>query len=490
MIRLFFLLSLLALISQEKAIGQEILFSKPQKIPSKISEYDILDKTKDGLMVYKWGEKTHLIELFDPNSLALKWSKEIVLPSKKSKVIEVISYPEALVIFYTQRIKNISYLYARKTDLNLAPLQEDILLDTLVKRISDFPPKYIIKIAKNKKYLAVLRQNYDFTGLSSVNYTLLDKQLSKVNTAVSQVAQDSRIQNTLLDNKGNMLIAYVNKQQGLFNNTSLLNEINIWMSIKETGATRDLRLDNFEHLLSDVHLELDNLNHKILLTGFFNKKQTNMASGYCYLAFDWQTEKLGNLMYQEFSRDFIPRLLNNRATKNKATIANLEIKETISRKDGGVLLVGESAYTTQQSILRSAFDTYSTQQVNQITTYYHENILVLSINPDGTLFWGNVLQKKQYSEADDGYFSSFGIMLEKKQLNFVFNEDISRKTNVSTYELQSDGQYTIKYLCNVKDYKVMVAPKYAKQLSYNEMIIPAFNSKDDFLLLKITFKDK
>ena len=171
--------------------------------------------------------------------------------------------------------------------------------------------------------------------------------------------------------------------------------------------------------------------------------------------------------------------------KSKDYIYNLKMREVILRQDGGALFVGETYYTSSKTVPRSSFDTFNVRQAG--LNYHYNDLVVLSINPDGSLLWDEVLKKRQYSEEDKGYYSSFGMVNSGNALNFIFNEEISNNTNVNNYKMDSTGEHTIESMMNVYDYNVMIAPRYYKQTSPTEIVMPAFNKKNEFLLLKIGF---
>ena len=73
------------------ANAQKITFSTPQKT-TKITDYELLGLTKAGILVRKWGDRLSLVEAFDPNNLSQKWTKELPIDPKKSKIIKAVAY--------------------------------------------------------------------------------------------------------------------------------------------------------------------------------------------------------------------------------------------------------------------------------------------------------------------------------------------------------------------------------------------------------------
>ena len=112
--------------------------------------------------------------------------------------------------------------------------------------------------------------------------------------------------------------------------------------------------------------------------------------------------------------------------------------------------------------------------------------MALSVLPDGSLDWGKVLKKKQISEDDDGFFSSYCLSITPEKLNFIYNEEIYHKTNVSQYVMDKKGQFSRQYLFNAGDKNVLLVPRLGKQISSNEVLIPSY--KRNYLsFVKVTY---
>lgn len=121
-----------------------------------------------------------------------------------------------------------------------------------------------------------------------------------------------------------------------------------------------------------------------------------------------------------------------------------------------------------------------------VNVYYFNDILVLSTLPDGSLDWHNVLRKKQVSEDDEGFFSSYGVLTMDGKLRFVYNEEIFYKTNINEYIVDAKGVAERSYLFNAGSKDIMLAPGIGKQISGRELLIPSFRNRS-IKFVKITF---
>lgn len=471
------------------SFAQKVVFSPPQRLPSKITEYEIVGKTKQGLAVHKSGVKYNELEMYDLNTMKLKWTREMNLGDKKAQVEEIIAYPNELVVLFTVKQKNETYLYARRTTAELAPLADDVELDKIVRKFGTYGFDFFVDVSKNKKYINILRHNYDFSGLDNIDCILIDpklKVIAKKNIPIEE--RPNVLDKTFLSNNGMIFFGQGTNKRTLLNNQAQYEALKILKYDYRKEELKLVTIEDTEHLMNEVEFEVDDKNGKVVVAGFYSVKQASLSDGYFYIDIDLKTDEIGKRVFAPFSAEFTQKIESIKGYRSRKKATNLNINELIIRNDGGALLVAESAYSTSRNVTRSAFDTYyNSRRTMEVTNYYHDDIVVLSIHPDGSLFWDNVLRKKQYSEDDDGYFSSFGVVNVRSALNLIFNEEITKNTTVNGYVLDAKGDYKIQSLLSVREYDLMMAPQYSKQLSFSEVVLPAFNNRNEFMLAKISF---
>ena len=59
-----------------------------------------------------------------------------------------------------------------------------------------------------------------------------------------------------------------------------------------------------------------------------------------------------------------------------------------------------------------------------VVDYFYEDLFVLAFYPDGNLHWNTILHKKQYSQDDEGVFSSYFLFKTPAFLRLIFNDEI------------------------------------------------------------------
>ena len=98
--------------------------------------------------------------------------------------------------------------------------------------------------------------------------------------------------------------------------------------------------------------------------------------------------------------------------------------------------------------------------------------MVMDIDNGGRLVWSNVLHKSQYDDETDD-FLSYQIMNGGGELHFLFNELQRRNAQLlSDQSIDADGKLTRKPTLKSLDKGYQFMPKYAKQVSARQIVIP------------------
>ncbi|OWY20846.1 hypothetical protein C7N43_26830 [Sphingobacteriales bacterium UPWRP_1] len=467
------------------AAAQELTFSRPQKVAGKISDYEIIGQTDAGLLVHQWGERYHVIDAYNNKDMSLKWSKELFLPDKKAKVLSVVGYKNELIIFYAVKRKRTTYVYVRKVNADLQQIMPEVVADTIQRNFGSYGFSYQVSVSKNKNFLSLQRINNDFNGVNSVHCVVLNRNLELLGSKNIPIENKLLNEDNFISNSGEVFLLDSQTKRTFSTNAPQFEAFKLLRYNFASDKLSTALIEEVAYLLSDIQFEVDDRNGRIVAGGFYNEKQSGDVSGYFYLFIDLATGQVSEKVFTPFSAEILKRVSSNTLIRSKDQIANLRMREVITRQDGGALLIGELFYTVQQQMPRATFDNFYARQ--QGTSFYYYDILLLCLNPDGSLYWGNVVQKRQISDDDGGYYSSFGLVNNRSNLSLIFNEDISTTTNLSNYTLDVSGKYTMSSLLRAKDYNLMVAPRYCKQVAPDVVVLPAFNERNDFVLLRIDF---
>ncbi|MBK9994288.1 MAG: hypothetical protein IPP01_09970 [Saprospiraceae bacterium] len=126
--------------------------------------------------------------------------------------------------------------------------------------------------------------------------------------------------------------------------------------------------------------------------------------------------------------------------------------------------------------------------VSRWTDYYYEDILAINFSADQNIAWQKVLHKKQFSQDDDGLFSSFFVLSTSDYLRIIFNDEIKNESTVSEYILLPTGEYLRKSILNTTSQNLYLRIKDAVQINANTLLVPS-ESNGKMNLVRISFEE-
>ncbi len=230
--------------------------------------------------------------------------------------------------------------------------------------------------------------------------------------------------------------------------------------------------------ISTLGIAFDNFNNQVVLAGFYFEREAKAGTGIFYATIDIQ--KNDELLFNTKIIDG-QNLRRERNLSSGTGLTDYPIERIVIRNDGGAMIVAEAAYTTEYSY----YDSFS-QSFTQRLEYHFENVVVISVNKDATVDWSAIIEKNQVSLDDDGVFSSFIAILNSEQFLILYNDDISRRNKILPASINSKGVLTKGKPVPVSDGFILL-PRSGKQVSENELLIPAYK-KRDLYLVRFTFE--
>jgi len=108
-----------------------------------------------------------------------------------------------------------------------------------------------------------------------------------------------------------------------------------------------------------------------------------------------------------------------------------------------------------------------------IIDHQYDDLFVISIHPTGETHWKKVLHKRQYSQDDEGAYSSYFLLKTPTNLRLLYNDEIKHENTVSEYVLRGDGQFDRNSVLSTESQKLKLRFKDALQVASNELIVPS-----------------
>lgn len=251
-----------------------------------------------------------------------------------------------------------------------------------------------------------------------------------------------------------------------------------------------------ETQLDEIHIKVDNANKRYFLASLFYKEKKGNIDGFYFFSWD----KPAARVIQESTFSF-PDELRKEARGDasmKMAFNDFFIRQIVTRRDGGFIIGSESFYTTSRfnnwnrwnylynSPYYSPYYSYNSSYYspyfnssywnnrysnNQSVRYHADNVVVFSFNNKGQLEWSNVMGKSQFSDETDDVVS-YQMMNTGDQLHFLFNMQERRNNLLTDFSVTPGGQLTRNPTLKNLDRGHEFMPKYGKQVSARQMIIP------------------
>jgi hypothetical protein len=158
-------------------------------------------------------------------------------------------------------------------------------------------------------------------------------------------------------------------------------------------------------------------------------------------------------------------------------IQHLQVRKLQLRRDGGTVLFCERNHFIERG-LSSARSSFWNSVPRRVVDYFFDDIVVITNMPDGKVHWRTILHKKQYSQDDEGIFSSFFLMLGERRIRLLFNDQILNENTCSSYLVNPDGSYSRESILNTEDRKLRLRFRDAMQINAQELVVPSeYNGK-------------
>ncbi len=462
--------------------AQKVKMTSPERLSNDITHFDILGKVNGNVLLYKYGRNYFEVNAFDSKSLDLSWSKEIRFKSKRMNMLEMILTKQGALAFYSERQNG-------QHNLKVQPLDKQFRLKGEPLLVNESDNKgiiYRINHSANRDYFAIEIIDKEGINNQNIEIVLMDVNMQK-NNAVQIVNENNwRFRQTHIGLNGEVFLISDKRQTGLFSDEGLTKGIKINKLID--GVLTEQVIKHRDTLIAGYETELDLINNLLLVSGTYSTGNDRIPKGYFFSKVSFDDSAL------DISYAKLPELLKTQTTRRsllgqKTRLDELEFRKVIPRSDGGALLIGElyNRSVVSNSTTGNIHTDLFAGRSAQTESYSYDDMVVLSIEPDGSLEWSDVMRKSQYSEDDDGHFSSFGVMNLKNRIHLIFNEQVEYITPVSSFGVSEQGSGGIKTLFNSEKYDILMSPRHAKQVGKNEMIIPAYTTRNYFVLVQLTY---
>lgn len=427
----------------------------------------------------RFGLKTRKYELvcFGYN-LQPVWKQEI--SSRNGQSIEYICWFSGAVVVVSSTTDKAGDIQLYIDVINekgvLAVSQRKIYSAPLGKNSDIRKGRVVISPDRSKLGIAI-----EATGGEGIriHYTGINEQFqpSSGSTALLNYSpKDAELSEFAMSNTEDLLFLCYRKQVNEEKEKSKLRNFSLQYLAAGGTSFKEFEFNQLSQMMTEAALVIDRVNNKAIVTGFFADKTSYSGASLLYGTIDLHNPRALNVSIGKLSNDARMRLVGQRNSGGGISLYNYPIQRVIPRSDGGALVIAEAAYLSEYS-----FYDYFTQTFNRRIEYHFDNILALSVNGNGSIHWGQLIQKEQTSMDDEGLYSSFNTILTPEDLSIVFNNDIGRNNEIVSHSINARGELVVKRFSKTGD-SISILPRSGRQVDENTMIVPAITKKRLFLV--------
>ncbi len=471
--------------------AQKIVYSEPERDDSRRMDFEIAGKISGNFLVYKNNRGKNWIVALDNELKQISKVEQDYMPDDDRIInVEFFPYNDYCYMVYQYQKKSVVYCMASKLDGFGNKVGDVMELDTSHLGFAADNKIYTVVTSEDKSKLAVFKINSRNKKLYSMTTLLYNDKLELQKRSYLHIPMEDRFEylgEFSLDNEGDLVFSKFYR-----NNNDNINKAS--MVIKEAQSdvliSKDLSIEST--MLDEIQVKVDNFNKRYFLTSFYYKEKRGNIEGLYFYVWD----KTRKQVLMENSSPFTDEL--RRDSKGDASMKmafnDFFIRNIVTRRDGGFIIASESYYTTSrfnnwnrwdylygspysQSLNNYYYSPYynrywwNSRSGNQAVRYHADNITVLSFNSSGQLEWSNVMGKSQYDDESDDNLS-YQLMNTGGQLHFLFNQQERRNNLLTDYTIAPAGEMTRSPTLKNLDKGYEFLPKFGKQVSARQMIIP------------------
>ncbi len=473
--------------------AQKIVYSDYEREDSRRMNFDVAGKISGNFLVYKNTKNRHWIVVLDNDMQQVGKVEQEYIP-KDDRVINTDFFPYGdfcYIIFQYQR-KNVVYCMASRIDGNGKRIGEVLELDTSHIGFSANNRIYTVITSEDKSKIGVFKINSRNRKLFLMTTFLFNDKLELQKKSRLEIPMEERTENLgdfTLDNDGDMVFCkfFRNSNDNISRATMLLK-----YAQADTLLAKDLDIE--KTMLDEVQIKADNFNKRYFLTSLYYKEKKGNIDGFYFFVWDKARASKLNESIFTFSEE-IRRDVKGDATM-KMAFNDFFIRQIITRRDGGIIICSEAYYTTSRfnnwnrwnylygspyysSYYNSSYyspyfnNSYWNNRYsnNQSVRYHADNVAVFSFSGKGELEWSNVVSKNQFNDESDDMVS-YQLMNTGEQLHFLFNLQERRNNLLTDFSVSPGGELTRNPTLKNLDKGYEFMPKYGKQVSARQMIIP------------------
>lgn len=473
--------------------AQKIVYSEKDNDDTRRMTFEIIGKVGGNFLIYKNNRNTNWISVLNNDMEQIAKVEQTYVPNNDRLInVDFFSYSSFAYMVYQYQRKNVVYCMASKIDGSGNPVGELMELDTTHIGFAANNKIYSVMSSEDKSHIIVFKINSRNKNLFLMTTLLFNDQLGLLKKSRMSIPMEERndfLGDFHLDNEGDLVFS-----KFMRSGNDNISSAAFVVKRAQSDSLQYSELNIEKTWLDEIHIKVDNQNKRYFLTSFYFKERRGNIDGLYFYVWD----KVASRPLYENISIFSDELRNEARgdASQKMAFNDYFIRDIITRKDGGFLIGTESFYTTSRfnnwnrwdylygsPFMSQGYNSYyyspyynrywwnSRSFNNQAVRYHADNIAVLSFNNKGEMEWSNVMGKSQFDDESDDMLS-YQLMNTGGEIHFLFNQQERRNNLLTDFTVKPAGEMTRNPTLKNLDKGYEFMPKYGKQVSSRQMIIP------------------
>ncbi len=430
--------------------------------------YDILPNIEDHIIFYHDRGTDQQFEIYDNN---LRHIQTITPEFEKRNIIPagVVAMDTSFNFYYSYRDDDTTYLKVNVYDKNVV-LKDTAILSAQDKNIIKGNPKFAFSQDKSK----VLIFNPEDRN---IHMQLIDNYKRKIiyefTLSLKDVNLKTDFEKLEINNRGEIFI--------------LGRKSSFWGRDNERGFLL-IRIIDPSHVLlhrfnpesdniSELKMDFDEKNQKLAIAGFVTEGDESRSNG--YFAFSIRPNDIpadAEILVNRYSPEFLAEVSGKKIGKVKE-LSDYLLKDIIIRNDGGVIMICElTKEFTRRSQINTPGQVGDYFPLRGFVDYYHEDLILIATFPDGKEHWKKILFKKQFSQDDNGIYSSYFLFKSPSRIKLIYNDEIKNNNTVSEYVFDPMGNAERRSVLSTEYQNLKLRFRDAIQIGTSSLIVPSEKS--------------
>ena len=490
------------------AAAQKIVYSDVDEDDSRRMRFEVIGKVSGNFLVYKNSKNKNYVSAFNNSMEQIAKVEQDYIPDEKLINIDFFPYADFTYLIYQYQQKRVVYCDAVKVDGMGKRISEVVTLDTAhIGGFGNNNKVYTAISSEDKSKLMVFKINSRNKEHYLISTLLLDNKLTELKRSrftMDMEEDKDYLDEFNIDNDGDLVF-----MKGKRANNEIILSSQLFYKAAQADTLSTANTQPEKIFLDELHLKVDNVNKRYFLTSFYYTKKRGDIEGFYFYVWDKASGRtiLQNsvALGEELRRDAKSDNSNVKSAFNDYFIRGIVVK-----RDGGFIINTESYYTLSRGgswnrfnylygMPLSSYDYYNLYSPYYSSWYWRDrfsnrqnirynadNITILSFDKDGTLQWNNVIHKEQYDDESEDRIS-YQTVNTGGQIHYVFNVDERRALLLNDFTLSPDGQIVRNPTLKNLDRGYEFMPKYGKQVSSYQFIVPCYYRTNNICFAKVEF---